>query len=245
MKQFFAALLLAGTMLIAPPAGAVVLQQTYTGVVTFGFDVTGLFGTAGASLIDKSFTAIFKIDTSLGSTTTGVTSDGGGNFIQLAGGGSAADPFLGIPTPIISATLSIGGSAAVMISGGYEDRTAIRSYPISGARPSSYLSAVLGEKGDILSVFLSSIIASFPADFTATGTYLAQGGGAGDQFKIVDPLTFNTKAFGNLEANQLVVSTLSVQSDVPVPAALPLFAGGLGVIGLTLVRRRWRALSTT
>jgi hypothetical protein len=46
-------------------AHAEVVTFTYRGVVSNGYDMTGLFGAAGANLTNDDFTAVFRIDTSI------------------------------------------------------------------------------------------------------------------------------------------------------------------------------------
>ena len=52
----------AGLVLAAAPARAAVVQVSYTGTVGFGFDTTGMFGPAGASYTNSSYTLVYTID---------------------------------------------------------------------------------------------------------------------------------------------------------------------------------------
>lgn len=229
MKSLLATLTMAGA-LWAAPAHAIVVQQTYTGSVVSGADVQGVFGPAGADLAGQAFTAVFTFDLSRGNTSTGPIG-GPGSFVQVAGGSDPGDPFLGTPTPlVVSATLSIAGSAAITIAGGMGDRTAVRSSNNPAALPSEYFTSTQGVNGDGLSVFVRSFAATFPASLAATGTFLSSAGASvGDQFRIVDNATFTDRARGVLAPSMLVVTV------VPEPAAALLW-----VIGLVVLRLWWR-----
>jgi len=211
---------------------AAVVLQTYSGTVTSGNDFAGLFGPPLTDLTGKPFVAVFEIDTARGSFSSGPTGfPTGGTFLQLAGGSSPSDPFLNFPTPVIHATLSIGGSSPVEIAGGLEDRTTIRSF--APGNPNEYFSSTLGANGSLLQVFVRSVLATFPLDLTQPGTYPSSPGAVtGDQFRIVDA-QFSDSARGSL-------STSSV--EVPEPGALPQLIGGLAGLGWLATRRRAKAL---
>lgn len=220
-------------MLGGAAAHAAVVLQTYSGTVTSGNDFAGLFGPPLTDLAGKPFVAVFEVDTSLGSFSSGPTAfPPGGSFVQLAGGSSPSDPFLGSPTPVIRATLSIDGSSPVEIVGGVQDRTSIRSS--APGSPNEYVSGVLGTNGSSLQVFVRSFLVPFPLDLTQSGTYASsQGAVTGDQFRIVDAQFFDS-ARGSL-------STSSV--EVPEPGSLAQLISGLACIG-TFARLRGRAART-
>jgi hypothetical protein len=243
MKRTLLAALLAAGTLLAAPAHAVLMMQTYTGSVSSGSDFGGAFGPANTDLTGASFTATFVFDTTLGNTTTGATVPSGGTFVLLAGGTSPSDPYFNTPTPLVSATLSIGGSAAVSFAGGQEDRTAIRSFPVPGLAPSEYFASTLSDIGTFLTVFARSFDETFLDDLTHEFSYdILPGVVVGDQFRIVDPVTFSDTARGVLTPTRLVVSVFDPGTpEIPLPATLPLFAGGLGVLGLLTRRRRRRS----
>lgn len=240
MKRIFLLTMLTAATSFATPAQALQMMQTYTGTVSFGGDASGIFGPANTVLTGSSFTAVFVFDTALGNTTTGTTVPAGGTFLQLAGGASPSAPYLNTASPLVSATLSIAGSAAIPFAGGQEDRTAIRSFPVPGPAPSEYLASTLDSIGSFLSLFARSFDETFLADLTHTFAYdIVPGVVVGDAFRIVDPITFFDDAFGSLTPERLVVSVFATgPSEIPLPASLPLFAGGLGAIGLLARPRR-------
>lgn len=202
-------------------AHAAVVLQTFSGTVTSGNDYEGLFGPPLADLTGKPFVAVFKVDTARGNFSSGPTAfPPGGTFVQLAGGSSPSDPFFSSPTPVISATLSIGGSSPVSIVGGAEDRTSIRS--VAPGAPNEYFSSTLGANGTLLQIFVRSFVETFPLDLTQPGTYAtSQGAVTGDQFRIVDAQFFDS-ARGSLSTSAVVV---------PEPDPVVQLISGLACIG--------------
>jgi hypothetical protein len=80
---------------------------TYTGVVgpsssssTSEKDVSGLFGTAGSSLVGLPYTAVYVYDITLGINLNSRTP----NYFDVYGG-----TFFGTPTPTLSETMTING----------------------------------------------------------------------------------------------------------------------------------------
>ncbi len=91
---------LAGVALMAATtAPAITLQAVYTGTVSSGLDAAGIFGPTTGDLTGETFVARFVYETTVGHR---VTTPGSGDYIE---GGTD----LGIPSPILGATLTIGG----------------------------------------------------------------------------------------------------------------------------------------
>lgn len=207
-------------------AHAAVVLQTYSGTVTSGNDFAGLFGPALTDLTGKPFVAVFEVDTSRGNFSSGPTGFPAGLFVQLAGGSSPSDPFLNTSTPVIRATLSIGGSSPVPILGGLEDRTSIRS--ATAGNPNEYFSSTFGSDGSLLQVFVRSFLVRYPTDLSQLGTYESSPGAVtGNQFRIVNA-QFSDSARGSLSTSSLVV---------PEPSALAQLIAGATCIGWMAIRR--------
>lgn len=103
----------AALTLCATGASADIMSATYTGVLNYGVDETGLFGSAGTSMVGEAFEVNFTYDTSLGEIQTFVA----GTFLQ---GGSAfgTDQFMSsVSLTIQNVTLQL---AAPLWFGGVE-----------------------------------------------------------------------------------------------------------------------------
>jgi hypothetical protein len=179
-------------------------------------------------LAGKEFEAIFVFNTLLGNLTSGPTvSPSGGTFVELLGG-------TGTPTPLVKATLSVAGSSPVTIKGGQEDRTVVRTFALPTAN--SFQTSTVGL--DSLFALLQSTSTVFP-DLTTIGEYLASTGGppSEGQFSI------SGKANGFLSFQKLVVSNADTTaepppSEIPLPAALPLFATGVAAVAYAGRKKR-------
>ncbi|MFO1089092.1 MAG: hypothetical protein U1E46_05875 [Hyphomicrobiales bacterium] len=241
MKLFSLANSLVIVALCVTPAHAALIKQTYTGTVSRGGDL-GAFG-VGENLEGKEFEAIFIFDTLLGTLSAGDTLvPTGGKFAQLVGGSSPSDPYFGKPTPLVKATLSIGGSIPVTINAGQEDRTAVRSFPfptpnsVQTLAPNSFVTDAVG--ADSLTAILQSRLTTFPDSLTVLGEYLSS-----DQSLSTGTFNISGKANGFLNVQKLVVSSFDETVDppsaqIPLPAALPLFATSIAVLGIASRKRR-------
>ncbi|HEX4179366.1 MAG TPA: PEPxxWA-CTERM sorting domain-containing protein [Caulobacteraceae bacterium] len=93
----------------AAPAAANIITFSYSGRITDGMDVPGIFGTPGADLTGDKITAVFIFDTALGTRTTvpGVSD-------SLIGGSAAIPPSI---TPLVDATITVNNGKPVSIGG--------------------------------------------------------------------------------------------------------------------------------
>lgn|GEM_PF-1136991 len=103
MKHRFIALVAAAFVaLLSSAAHAVILEATYTGTISQGFDQPGLFGVANKDLAGDAYTARYVFNTALGHHYNDSTQD------YVAGGTYTAVDY-GPISPFLSATLTIGG----------------------------------------------------------------------------------------------------------------------------------------
>jgi hypothetical protein len=183
-----------------------------------------VFGSPGTALDGAAFTATFVFDTAAGFLDTQ------SNYQVLYGG-----LYYGTSPALMSAALQIGASS-VPILGGYVEYTQTVSGPPGNFN--QYSSYAYDGGTSYLELNVWSYLTAFPATLTADlpFTYLvtatSDNGGNG-YFQLV--ASGNTTAYGNLAPTSV---TVTVGSEVPLPTALPLFAGGLGMIGLLARRRR-------
>jgi hypothetical protein len=166
LGAFLAASALAG----AAPASADIVSFTYSGHVTDGTDVSGIFGPAGADLTGDALRAVFVFDTSLGvrGTVPGTTDSViGGTQVP----GSPA-------TPLISATLILNGISVSI--GGELLGSAITDAGMFNA------SEAVEDDLDFVSAFVDTpdAPASLDTPFTPHGV-----GGGSFNLERLDPLT--------------------------------------------------------
>jgi hypothetical protein len=221
-------------LMVSVPAQALQVLQVYTGTVTSGTDIEGVFGPAGASLAGRPFTATFLFDTALGNISTGPIG-APGSYVQLAGGSDPGPPFSGTATPLLGATIRIGSSAAVSVPGGQQDRTSVRSSNVPLNTPSEYLSSSVSAIGDYLYAFVRSSAATYPANLEVPGTYDTfplPGATTDGRVDLKNPVTFGSRAVADLKPERLVVSV------VPEPGGVLLMAAGLAALGLWRRRQR-------
>ena len=232
MKGIVLALMLGTSATLSVPASASVFQVTITGRVVaddrYLFDSNGIFGPTTNLLNNQSFTAILQYDTSLGTHDTNPTED-------LLFGGPAIS--LTLVSPLVSASLSIGSGAPVFFDGSYYSNVqtnvlAPMSYSVDVRSP-----LILTE----LSIFLQSTTFMFgqvesPVDYDIQPGDLSYG-----FFDMHDQFN-NIIAVGDLIPQHLTVQS-DAASTTPLPAALPLFASGLGALGLLSWRRKRKALA--
>jgi hypothetical protein len=87
----------AGILAAAPSASATIFDVTFTGVVSDGFDFSGMFGLRQAQLAGREFTATYRFDTAIGQEVIGGSEHGldyaslgssltiGGHTVSVAG----------------------------------------------------------------------------------------------------------------------------------------------------------------
>ena len=136
MKIKLVGLALAIAAAVPAPAAADFVIETFTGTVSSGIDTAGLFGIQGANLAGMSYTATYVFDT--GAIPASDFNNPAGGSFSLQGGGQS-----GIASPLTSATIVIGNSAAYSVSGAYFSELSgagftsavCFSLPRSGSRP--------------------------------------------------------------------------------------------------------------
>ena len=222
-----AALAVLGTVSIA---SAAIVNVTYTGTISSGFDTTGVFGPANSSLTGDPYTTSYSFDTTIGF----IFSDPNINA-TIGGPGSATfepSPSLGGVVTINGYSVTIGGSYFGEIYG-LNDGTTSQSYhdvrDFLLYDPTTYDYNIMYNRIYSTSALIPKSITTSYA-YAVTGDDLAYGVVQFSHYSNPDGQI--DYAIANLSPETLTVST------VPAPAALPLFASGLALMGLLLWRRK-------
>ncbi|MHB8284791.1 MAG: PEP-CTERM sorting domain-containing protein [Caulobacteraceae bacterium] len=212
----------AGLFLAATSTHALAAQDIafYQGVVTSGYDLTGLFGAAGASLAGDKYTEYFYIDTSKGFSVTSSSS-------LMTMGGSA----FGASAPV-SATITINGHTET-ITGAYSD-LARTGYNAATGRDEIYDSAQ-----DYTSTATGMTNNSISGGVYATKSALIPDHYDGynlavdntSVFDLASAFSFHTTTFSGSDVVD-TYGTLQATSAAPEPSTWLLMIAGIGGIGL-------------
>jgi hypothetical protein len=225
MKLLGAAAMLAIFVFSCSLASASIVTITFTGIVIdggasiSGLDVNGLFGPAGSSLVGDAYTAIYTFDTSLGgsifdqNTTKNITIYGGGPFP------SKISPSLGATMTINGHTVSMAGDPAS------EGGMLLCTYPACGGASSAY-----NEVYAIAGNMQNQLYAAYAGQLLPIQTL---------NFDVDSTTPYQSRGF--FPDDSLALLPLSAHVSTPLPATLPLFATGLGALGLLGWRRKWSA----
>ena len=226
---------------LGAPAGAVVMEATFTGQITSGSDMTGIFGTIGGDLAGLGYVLTFTYDTSLGTRTTQDGSD-------VLGGGTAS----GSVSPV-SALLTVNGTDFAF-PGAYNGVVSITRNGPAGVSTDNVLGYTVQDDmadsvhtmDDSVTVLGFSAIApddlTVPFSVTTSDFYVPSN--YNNSFLIYD-YSYVTHSYSEYTKGSLSVDTLQVRevgapvpSPVPLPATAVLLASGL--FGMGALGRRCR-----
>jgi len=220
----------------AGTASASVYLAEYTGTVIGGYDGSGVFGAPNTSLNGDAFVAIFTYDTAVGGRST----DPGVND-QVYGGA-----VFSLPSPV-SATLEISGvtqSIAGYFSG------------VATAQPGLVFDAVEDYPGNVTNGYVDNYLSTYAQAPSATAsldnTFPSESatnspGTGGFNFLTFDSdtSTYSVYAYGGFATSTVQISAITPCAEcsnvTPLPAALPLFATGIGLMGLLGWRKKRKA----
>jgi hypothetical protein len=207
-------------------AFAATLDVTYTGKITDGYDTTGLLGSAG-SLVGDVATISFAFDLSQGIYSSSASSSSFMSFGPATGRGPVQTEF----------SLNNGGA-----TGFSNSPNGVAVDQATAGTTNQSISLVLPQYNETYSIIAAAFDRSIPAsilqDFTLMNVDLSVAfsfTGAANPY--CDACNFNV--YGDLARGD--ISVQYVPSPAPLPAAFPLFATGLGVMGLLGWRRKRKA----
>jgi hypothetical protein len=211
-------ILVAGIAVVAAltPASANVLDVTVTGTVYSGGDTTadtyGLFGAVGSNLVGAQFTAVYSFD--LTGAYFNSFGDGNGGFARNADYNNYPYSW----SPNVSAVFTINNQS-VTFAGAQTWEVYATPYR---------LIQDISQSNMYLTTFGISSTFSFPSTLNSSFGPL-------NVFSSPDSLFAYNGEY--LDLNVSTMTQVSV-SATPIPAALPLFASGLGGLGLLRWFRR-------
>jgi hypothetical protein len=215
MKSKLLGLIAGVTLLGVTQAVAAIVDVTYTGIVEASYDM-GTFGASGMGFYNgETLVENFVFNTSLGSITFPA------NETEVSGGPPS--------NPGVSASAMVNGHTDSVTLGSYSEL-----YGMSQPGNSEYYSYVaIAGAGEMLAYAYASE-GSFPNSITTPFTYnAAVANSPGGTITFSDSSTF-------IQANVETVTVTVVPgfAATPLPAALPLFATGLGAAALFGWRRK-------
>jgi hypothetical protein len=226
-------ILLAGIILttFSVESSAATMKAVFEGTVTSGNDNTNLFGQGvGSVLAGLSFVMTVIYDPAapggIRATMPPVADEIRNN------------PGNGLPPAIASAVFTIGGHSEIFGSGSQARvktfsngavglfETSVSSYANGSIFPTSSVSVFFGPVAGVPNILDTAFAAT--TSFSIASYF---------SFGII-PGQLSSQASGYMEANRVTVTLLDGPSQVPVPAALPLFAASIGALGVAARRRR-------
>jgi hypothetical protein len=226
---------------VASPALADIIDVTYTGTVSDGTDVTGVFGPPSTLFDGNAFTLTYAFDTAKGIFTSGFNS-------SLAGGPGFGPGIYSSPG---TAVLTINGHSADFIVDPNPPSQGFSEFLVEGPRSdgtffiqqqvNNVVNRLDTTNHYIEKTVFTNITLTIPLSLTTSYVLGTASGVVFDgQFRIFDlgfcgdNFCYNQAAVGDLSPTNVTVSV----SSVPLPAALPLFNTGLAALGLLAWRRK-------
>ncbi len=194
-------------------ASAAIMDVTYTGTVSLGTDILGVFGTAWTSLVGSSWVATYTFDTSLGVS----------DFNGVKGGSK-----YGNTSPVLSSTITINGVGKA-VDGSYDGVDyAHNNGTTSDQRHLAENSSSV--QTEYLENFIQS--GSLPASITTPFTYTVDANATAYG---------SYRLNGGSEWISAKLATLTVSEHVaavPEPSTWAMLLLGFGGIGFMAYRRK-------
>jgi hypothetical protein len=119
----------------ASPASATIVQVTYTGTLSSGFDTSGVFGPPGTDLTNDPYTASYLFDTTFAGSTPTYNVAYGGTIISVPN----ASPSLGATLTINGRSFSIMGDYFSQILGYNDGVYSLAYHHVADAIGQSYI----------------------------------------------------------------------------------------------------------
>ena len=234
----YVAALVSGLIFASPAteASAEIITVTYTGIVTGGWDTTGVFGsTAANAYVGDTYTEVFKFDSTLGSTSIATNSTQYAGNYSLSGGPNNPDHSV---SPAISVTMTLNGHSYTLGGDSSGLLTGLNIPPGFGEQ--SELNTTLADNGiGSASAHLTSPNggnAGVPASIFIPYTYVAQAGddGNADFLLAIGPSGLDVHTL----ASEVQLSVSDSVGAVPEPSTWAMMVLGFAGIGFMAYRRK-------
>jgi hypothetical protein len=211
-------------------SSAAIMDVTYTGTVSTGWDNLGLFGTKGANLTGKSWVATYTFDTSCNACTLHQTS-----YDSWVIGGSSYILFNSATTsPVLSSMITINGVGKA-VDGSYlgEDRA---NHEVPGEQYHYAANSGPGQT-ETLKNSIRNFSALFPASINTPFTHTV---GANDIGYANYYLNYHNGLSGNDIYANLATLTVSphVVAAVPEPSTWAMMLLGFAGVGFAAYRKK-------
>lgn len=208
---------------------------TYTGIITLGSDLTGVFGVSDPSssaYVGSSYTANFVYDTTLGTPSVSNSS----TYNDFTGG-----TVFGTTSPVLSATVTVN-SQTVSIVPPYSiaEISAQNTGSFSSQNHLAYLETNNGDAYflNLSKAFVDANNGSIPASLTQPFTASSGVGGTGE-FYLVNFIVVDGSAVFSVNTDiRATLDTITVSSAVPEPSTWAMMILGFAGIGFMAYWRK-------
>lgn len=218
----------------AAPARAAIVSVVYTGTVDYGWDVTGLFGTANGDLAGLSFKMEYVFDTTRGERFN--------NPYNHVYGGTV----FGTISPALSMTATINGTAQGIEAIHFASMDGLSNLNESRIHHQGeyYYSDGLIFKYNYFNSFVQRADGQLPASLEGPYYRFIQAGDFSKSYVYFNTFDYTANAyiidtFAQMQNETLSITTLS--SAVPEPSTWAMML--IGFLGLALVHRRRHAIA--
>jgi PEP-CTERM motif len=214
----------------AAPAAATLVGVTYWGTVFDGYDVTGVFGTAGANLDGDSYVAHYVFDTTQGDTYSSAT-------YNYAYGGSA----YGVASPLVSASVTINGNSVSIVGDyyaqidGYNDGGFSEQFHLAEHYTNDGITVTNNYNDD--SIWSNS--GAIPSSLTKPFTYNVAPGDGTYSYVLISTYDYATGNYDTYTYADASLTRLTVGpvGSVPEPSTWAMMMLGFAGLGFAAWRR--------